>query len=54
MNNLASSVEIGSNGLANLPFGNGAERMLNNQNLGAHLSDLNLNLHNESHLLERL
>ena len=50
MNNLASSVEIGSNGLANLPFGNGAERMLNNQNLGAHLSDLNLNLHNESHL----
>ena len=24
--------------------------MLNNQNLGAHLSDLNLNLHNESHL----
>ena len=50
MNNLASSVEIGSNGLANLPFGNGAERMLNNQNLGAHLCDLNLNLHNESHL----
>ena len=50
MNNLASSVEIGSNGLVNLPFGNGAERMLDNQNLGAHLSDLNLNLHNESHL----
>ena len=50
MNNLASKIEIGSNGLVNLPFGNGAERMLNNQNLGAHLSDLNLNLHNDSHL----
>ena len=50
MNNLASKIEIGSNGLVNLPFGNGAERMLNNKNLGAHLSDLNLNLHNVSHL----
>ena len=50
MNNLASKIDIGSDGLVNLPFGNGAERMLNNQNLGAHISDLNLNLHNESHL----
>ena len=50
MNNLASTIEIGSNGLVNLPFGNGAERMLNNQNLGAHLNNLNLNLHQESHL----
>ena len=50
MNNLASKIEIGSNGLVNLPFGNGAERMLNNQKLGAHLSDLNLNLHNDAHL----
>tara|TARA_B100000886_G_scaffold74845_1_gene48309 strand:+ start:940 stop:2427 length:1488 start_codon:yes stop_codon:yes gene_type:complete len=50
MNNLASKIEIGSNGLVNLPFGNGSERMLNNQNLGAHLNNLNLNLHQESHL----
>ena len=50
MNSLANTVPIGSDGLVNLSFGNGAERMLNNQNLGAHLSDLNLNLHNESHL----
>ena len=50
MNNLASSIEIGSNGLVNLPFGNGAERMFDNKNLGAHLYNINLNLHQDSHL----
>jgi len=50
MNEHAKQVEIGSQGLVNLPFGNGSERMLNNQNIGAHFCNLNLNLHQKAHL----
>jgi len=50
MNNLAASVPFGSEGLRILPFGNGAERMLNNQNKGARISNLNFNLHKKEHL----
>lgn len=50
MNAEAAQVDIGSNGLKVLPFGNGAERMLNNQIIGAHVHHLNLNLHNRSHI----
>ncbi|MFA5533931.1 MAG: FGGY family carbohydrate kinase [Mariniphaga sp.] len=51
MNQLASSIPIGSQGLTVLPFGNGAERMLNNRNVGAALSQINFNLHSRGHLL---
>ena len=50
MNNLAASVPFGSEGLRILPFGNGAERMLNNQNKGARVSNLNFNLHKKEHM----
>lgn len=50
MNNLAATVDVGSNGLRILPFGNGAERMLNNQNKGARISNINFNLHKKKHL----
>ena len=50
MNSLSAEVAVGSEGLVNLPFGNGSERMLNNCNLGTHFCNLNLNLHNEAHL----
>ncbi len=50
MNNLANSVPVGSEGLRILPFGNGAERMLNNQNKGARISNLNFNLHKKEHM----
>ncbi|MGI9530936.1 xylulokinase [Lutimonas sp.] len=50
MNNLAATVSIGSEGLRILPFGNGAERMLNNQNKGARISNLNFNLHKRGHM----
>ena len=50
MNLLAAQVEVGCSGLVNLPFGNGSERMLNNQNIGAHFCNLNLNIHNQAHL----
>ncbi|NNM17614.1 MAG: carbohydrate kinase [Croceitalea sp.] len=50
MNTLASSVPAGCDGLSIIPFGNGAERMLNNQNLGAHILNLDLNRHNQAHI----
>lgn len=50
MNSLADLVPIGSDGLVILPFGNGAERMLNNKALGAQFHHLNLNQHSEGHL----
>ena len=50
MNDLAGKVPIGSEGLINLPFGNGAERMLNNKAPGAHFLNLNLNKHQQGHL----
>ena len=50
MNTLASSVPIGSDGVTILPFGNGAERMLNNTELGTQINHLNLNNHNKAHL----
>ncbi len=34
-----------------LPFGNGAERTLENRNIGASIHGLNFNIHNRSHLL---
>lgn len=48
LNNLASKAPIGSNGLKVLPFGNGAERMLNNRYTGAQLLGIDLNLHDQS------
>ena len=50
MNNLAAKIPIGSDGVCILPFGNGAERMLNNKDLGTRIINLNLNNHNKAHL----
>jgi xylulokinase len=50
MNNLASEVAVGSDGVCILPFGNGAERMLNNKEVGTRLVNVNLNNHNKAHL----
>lgn len=49
MNQLAAKVEIGSEGLLILPFGNGAERMLQNKEIGCSIHGLNFNIHNEQH-----
>lgn len=51
MNKLASEIAIGSNGLSVLPFGNGAERVLNNKNIGSILSGINFNIHQKGHIL---
>ena len=50
MNELAQSVPIGSDKLLVLPFGNGAERVLENQNINAHISNLKFNIHTKAHL----
>ncbi len=50
MNNKAAEVPIGSNGVVIIPFGNGAERMLNSKDIGAHFLNFNLNLHSNAHL----
>jgi xylulokinase len=50
MNNKAAGVPAGSDGLLIYPFGNGAERILDNQNVGASVVDLNFNVHNASTL----
>jgi xylulokinase len=50
MNEKAATVAIGSEGLSILPFGNGAERVLQNRNIGAQISGLGFNTHIDAHL----
>jgi xylulokinase len=50
MNDEAAKAPAGSDGLRILPFGNGAERMLNNKLVGVHMHNIDLNLHTRSHL----
>lgn len=51
MNKLAADVSIGAEGLNFIPFGNGAERILQNRQIEAHLSGLNLLKHDKRHVL---
>lgn len=50
MNALSATISEGSDGLSVLPFGNGAERMLNNKIVGAHLQNIDLNIHTQAHV----
>jgi xylulokinase len=50
MNRLSESVNAGSDGLMTLPFGNGAERMLENHHIHSHLHHIDFNLHTPAHL----
>lgn len=50
MNEKAREAALGSNGLFVLPFGNGAERMLNNRIIGAHFHNIDLNIHDQAHI----
>lgn len=51
MNELASQVAIGSEGVRILPFGNGSERMLENKEIGCSLLNVNFNRHDRRHLI---
>lgn len=50
MNKMAGKVETGSEGLVVLPFGNGAERILENKNIGSGFFGLNFNVHSQKHM----
>lgn len=50
MNTAAAGIPPGSDGLVILPFGNGAERMLGNVNMGGVVANINFNIHDHRHL----
>lgn len=50
INDEAAKIKAGSEGLSVLPFGNGAERMLQNKMIGAHISDIDFNKHSKAHI----
>ena len=51
MNDQAAGVPVGSDGVSILPFGNGAERMLENRDTGCSIHGLNFNRHGQAHLM---
>ena len=51
LNHMAKDVPVGSDGLMVFPFGNGAERMLDNKNLNGHISNINFNIHHNDHMV---
>lgn len=50
MNALAYEIPVGADGVCLIPFGNGAERMLNNRQIGTRILNLNLNNHHKGHI----
>ncbi|MGA2478347.1 MAG: FGGY family carbohydrate kinase [Spirochaetia bacterium] len=51
MNGLAAEAPIGADGLSILPFGNGAERTLENRTLGSSFAGIDFNRHGIPHLV---
>ncbi len=51
MNKLSSVVEVGSEQLTYLPFGNGSERILNNINVGSNMLNFDINVHKKEHII---
>ena len=51
INDLAATVPVGSDGVSIIPFGNGAERMLQNQSPGCSVHGLDFNHHSRAHLM---
>ena len=51
MNDLMANVPIGSEGVSVIPFGNGAERVLENREVGASIHGINFNKHTKAHLM---
>lgn len=51
MNELAAAAPIGSDGVVVIPFGNGAERVLENREIGCSIHGVNFNKHNRAHIV---
>jgi len=54
MNQTATLSPVGSKGLSILPFGNGAERMLGDRDIGAQVHHLNFNIHGKPEVLRAI
>ena len=51
MNDVASTVPVGADGVTVIPFGNGAERVLENKEVNCSVHGLNFNKHNRAHII---
>lgn len=51
MNDMMASVPVGSDGITIIPFGNGAERVLENKETGCSIHGVNFNKHGKAHLM---
>ena len=51
MNEMASKITEGANGLKVLPFGNGAERVLENKLIYSTFQGINFNIHTNAHII---
>lgn len=51
MNALAAEVPVGSDGVTILPFGNGAERVLQNKDTGCSIHGISFNIHDRRHIM---
>ena len=51
MNEMMASVPIGSEGITIIPFGNGAERVLENKETGCSIHGVNFNKHGKAHIM---
>lgn len=51
MNDMMASVPIGSEGVTIIPFGNGAERVLENKEIGCSIHGINFNKHDKAHIM---
>lgn len=51
MNDMMANIPIGSEGVSIIPFGNGAERVLENREVGCSINDINFNKHSKAHIM---
>ena len=51
MNTYMEKIPIGSEGVTIIPFGNGAERVLENKEVGCSINGVNFNKHTKAHLM---
>lgn len=51
MNRVAANSPIGSKGVTIIPFGNGAERMLENRDMGCSMHGINFNIHSQADIM---
>lgn len=51
MNKLAAQSEIGAKGISIIPFGNGAERVLENKDVNCSIHGINFNIHDKKDIL---